>query len=156
MGFLIFALRLLVGGVFVVAGTLKIGHGALFASEIAAMRLVPPALIPVIALFLPFVEVGLGAYLVAGLYVRAVSSIASLQLLVFAGVVASAVIRHVPTSCGCFGPADTAPASWSDVVRDLGLALAALVVALRPPGRFALDAVWSSPSPHPSEKFRRE
>jgi uncharacterized membrane protein YphA (DoxX/SURF4 family) len=136
--------RLVVGGVFLAAGVLKVGHAALFASELAAMRIVPSHLIAPIALVLPFFEIALGAYVLAGLYVRVAALVALVQLAILAGVVASVVLRHLPVSCGCFGPGDTSSASWADVARDVALALIALVVARRQPDRFTLDAVWAS------------
>ncbi|MGH7708037.1 MAG: MauE/DoxX family redox-associated membrane protein [Vulcanimicrobiaceae bacterium] len=146
MGVVILVLRLVVGCVFLGAGALKVGHGALFASELAAMRVLPASLVAPLALFLPFFEIGLGAYLIVGLYTRAAAIVAAVQLAIFAGVIASVVLRHLPVSCGCFGPADTAVASWGDIVRDLALGAAAVVVAWRAPGFAALDLRLGGPN----------
>jgi hypothetical protein len=42
-------------------------------------------------------------------------------------------------SCGCFGPSDATVTSWAEVARDAVLVVLAALVALRPPGTFALD-----------------
>ncbi|HEV3156825.1 MAG TPA: MauE/DoxX family redox-associated membrane protein [Candidatus Baltobacteraceae bacterium] len=152
MSIVVLVLRVLVGGVFLAAGGLKIGHAAFFASELAAMRFLPSVIIPAIALFLPILEITLGIYLLAGLFVRGAALLACAQLLILAGIVASVIMRHIPTSCGCFGPADTAVASWNDVVRDLVLAAGAVVIAMRPPGRCSLDAYWKASVPPQAHK----
>jgi hypothetical protein len=58
---------------------------------------------------------------------------------VFAVAIASAVMRGISTSCGCFGPSDHATTSWPEVGRDLGFALIAIVIAWWAPGALALD-----------------
>ncbi len=137
---LIFVLRVLLGGVFLLAGLLKAGHPAALAVTITAFRLLPAFVVVPLAVFLPFFEIGLGVYLVLGLFTRAVASLVCLQLVVFAGAIASVVARGIVTSCGCFGPADSAPASWWDVGRDLALACLSLAIVRFAPGRWALDA----------------
>lgn len=139
MNVLVLVLRVIVGGIFIVAGASKIGHGDLFAAQIAGFRIVPQAIIAPMALALPLLEVILGGYLVIGLYTRPAAWIAAVQLATFAGAIASAVMRGLTISCGCFGPSDTTVTSWPEVGRDLGLALIAAVVAWRAPGMLALD-----------------
>ncbi len=135
----ILILRVVLGGIFLAAGALKIGHFDLFASEIAGFQLLPHAVVAPLALLLPFVEVLLGAYLILGLFTRAAGWFAAFQLAVFAAAIASAVVRGISTSCGCFGPADATMTSWPEVGRDAGLALLAVLVALGAPGALALD-----------------
>jgi uncharacterized membrane protein YphA (DoxX/SURF4 family) len=136
---LILVLRVALGLVFAVAGGLKIGHFDVFASQIAGFELLPHPLIAPLALLLPFVEVLLGAYLIIGLFTRAAAIFAAFQLFVFSAAIASAVVRGISASCGCFGPADQTRTSWPEVLRDLALVGVALVVAWRAPGAAALD-----------------
>jgi uncharacterized membrane protein YphA (DoxX/SURF4 family) len=135
-------LRVLLGGLLVVAGTLKAHDGiAATASTIAGYRILPPFIVAPLGVVLPYFEIGLGAYLVLGLFVRAAGLIAAAQFAVFAGAVASLVVRHIPANCGCFGAGQNVPPSWGHVAVDLGLALLALWVALRGPGLLAVDNV---------------
>jgi uncharacterized membrane protein YphA (DoxX/SURF4 family) len=131
--------RVALGGIFLAAGALKIGHFDLFASEIAGFQLLPHAVIAPLALLLPFVEVLLGAYLILGLFTRAAAWFATFQLALFAFAIASAVVRGISTSCGCFGPSDATMTSWPEAGRDAGLAVLAALVALGAPGALALD-----------------
>jgi len=139
MNIVVLIVRVGLGAVFIVAGGAKIGHAAYFAAQIAAFHLLPQPVIGPMALLLPFLEVLLGGYLVIGLYARLAGWIAAIQLLIFAVAIASAVVRGMTISCGCFGPDDQTVTSWPEAGRDVLLALAALVVALRGPGMLALD-----------------
>lgn len=136
---LVLILRIGIGGVLVAAGVLKVGHANDFASTIAGFRILPQPLVGPMAVGLPFFELGLGIYLLIGLYTRVAAIVALVEFAVFSAAVASVVIRGIPIACGCFGQADTSPASWVDVVRDLALAVLAAVIAWRAPGMAALD-----------------
>lgn len=131
--------RLLLGGLFIAAGALKVGHFNDLASAIAGFRILPAGAIGPLAVLLPFFEIGLGLYLIAGLFTRTVASIAAAQLVLYAAAIASAIIRHIPANCGCFGPQDTATADWPHVLADLALAAVCALLAWRAPGLLALD-----------------
>lgn len=132
-------LRLVLGGIFIVAGASKIGHAAEFAQQIAAFRLLPQPAVAPVAIILPFLEVLLGGYLVIGLFTRIAGWVAAVLLLVFDGAIASAVLRGLSLSCGCFGPNDKAVTTWAEVARDAVFVVLAIIVALRAPGMLALD-----------------
>lgn len=136
---MVLAVRVLLGALFVVAGASKVGHADLFAAEIAGFRLLPAALIAPIAIALPFLEMLLGVYLILGLFTRTAAWIAVALFAVFDLAIASAVVRGMTVSCGCFGPSDATVTSWPEVARDAVLVVLAAIVALRPPGTFALD-----------------
>ncbi len=132
-------LRVLLGGLLLVAGALKVGHPAELAATIASFRLLPAGIVGPLALALPYAELLLGAYLVAGLFTRNVATIAAVQFLCYAAAVGSAVARHIPANCGCFGPGDSAVADWPHVAFDLMLAAACAFVAYAAPGALAVD-----------------
>jgi uncharacterized membrane protein YphA (DoxX/SURF4 family) len=127
------------GLMFVIAGSLKIGHFDLFASQIAGFELLPQPLIAPLALLLPFVEVGLGLYLIVGLLTRVAAWVAAVQLAIFSAAIGSAVVRDLHASCGCFGPSDQTTTSWGEVARDAALVLVAVFIAWKAPGALALD-----------------
>lgn len=131
--------RVLLGGLLVAAGLLKVGHATELAATIAGFRLLPPVIVGPLALALPYFELLLGGYLIAGLFTRTVAAIATVQFVAYAGVIASAVVRHISANCGCFGPNDSATADWPHVAFDLMLAVASAFVALRGPGALAVD-----------------
>jgi uncharacterized membrane protein YphA (DoxX/SURF4 family) len=135
----VLVVRVLLGGLLLVAGALKIGHATELAADIAGFRLLPAAIVGPLAVAIPFIEVLLGTYLVAGLFTRVVAAVATLQFVCYAGAIASAVARHISANCGCFGPSDSAVADWPHVAFDLALAAASLFVAYGAPGAFAVD-----------------
>jgi len=111
--------RILLGLLFVAAGVLKIGHASDLAATITAFGLgLPGTLVAIVAVALPPFEVLLGAYLIGGWLLPATSAVAAALLSVFILVVSSVVARGLSVSCGCFGLADSAPATWWTVVRD--------------------------------------
>lgn len=131
--------RVLIGGLFITAGALKVGHFNDLASAIAGFRLLPQPVVGPLAVLLPFFEIGLGLYLAVGLFTRVAAIIGAVQLTIYAAAIASAVMRHIPANCGCFGPQDSAPADWPHAFVDLVLAGICLIVAWYAPGLLALD-----------------
>ena len=142
----ILVLRVAIGLVFIVAGASKIGHAAQFAAQIAGFRLLPQPVVAPLALVLPFLELLLGGYLAIGLFTRASAWTAALLFALFDAAIASAVVRGMTVSCGCFGPNDTTVTTWTEVARDAVLVVIAIAVALRAPGMLALDRRMDDPS----------
>ncbi len=140
MAYVILALRLALGLLLVGAGIAKAHDGsAATATAIAGYRILPAPLIAPLGVALPYAEILLGGYLVAGLFTRLASLVAAVQFALFAAAVASLVIRQIPADCGCFGSSIPTPPSWAHVAADVVLALLALLVARSAPGAFAVD-----------------
>ncbi|HEY6327008.1 MAG TPA: MauE/DoxX family redox-associated membrane protein [Candidatus Cybelea sp.] len=135
----VFIVRVLLGALLLAAGALKVGHAPELAASIAGFRLLPAAITGPLALALPYIELWLGLYLVAGLFTRVVAAIAAAQFVLYSGAIASAVLRHIPANCGCFGPGDATVADWPHVAFDLLLAAASAFVAWGAPGALAFD-----------------
>ena len=127
LGWLALAARLVVGGLFVVAGALKLGDPGAFATEIANYHFVPQ-LAPWLAVTLPATEIVVGAALVvAPAAWRRAASLAAMGLLVMFTVAIVHVVRAgINVDCGCFGGNSGPVTAWT-AARDLVLlALAAL------------------------------
>jgi uncharacterized membrane protein YphA (DoxX/SURF4 family) len=139
MNWVILALRIAIGAIFVVAGVSKLGHADVFAAQIAGFRLLPQVVIAPMATVLPFLEILLGGYLILGLFTRTAAWIAVAFFAAFDAAIASAVVRGMTVSCGCFGPNDTTVTTWAEVARDFVFVVLAVIVAVRPPGTLALD-----------------
>jgi uncharacterized membrane protein YphA (DoxX/SURF4 family) len=135
----VLVLRIVLGGVLLAAGALKVGDPPSLAAAIAAFRLLPAAIVGPLALALPYLEILLGAYLVLGLFTRIAAVIGAATFCIYGAAIASAVIRGIPATCGCFGPKDTAVADWPHVAFDLALAAASCFVAYGAPGALAVD-----------------
>lgn len=120
-------LRLYLAGVFICASLHKINFPAEFADNIAGYLIVPHWLINPLAVFMPWLELVSGLFLLAGVRVRAASVLIGAMLAMFTVAVAVAMIQDTPIGCGCFQSVGEA-ISWWTVLRDLvWLAMAAHV-----------------------------
>ena len=134
--------RLLVGGVFVVAGALKLPDPAAAVRAVRAYRLLPEALVAPVAFGLPAVEIAVGLALLAGVFVRTAAIASTVLLAVFIAAVGSAWARGLQIDCGCFGNGGQVAAGRTaypaEILRDMALLLAALALARWPRSRLAL------------------
>ena len=136
--------RLVVGGVWIVAGAVKLPDPAGSVRAVRAYDLLPEAVVPTVGHLLPVLEVVVGVCLVVGLLTRPVAVLSALMLAGFVIGIASAWARGLQIECGCFGgggydPQAAAAYPW-ELARDGALMLASLLVALVRP-RLAVDRV---------------
>ena len=135
--------RLVLGGVFLVAGGLKVIDPQSSVAAVRAYRLLPSSLVTIVGWGLPFAEIALGVLLLAGVATRLVAVASAVLLLVFIAAVTSAAARGLSIDCGCFGGGgDVAPgqtAYGTEIVRDVGLLLLAAWLVWQPRSRLTLD-----------------
>lgn len=138
-------LRLVTGGVWVVAGALKLPDPAASVRAVRAYDLLPESIVPSVGHLLPVVEVVIGVCLILGLLVRGVSAVSALLFLAFVIGIAAAWSRGLRIDCGCFGGGgydpDASEAYPKDIARDVALMLASLWLVWRPRTRVAIDNV---------------
>jgi uncharacterized membrane protein len=97
------AVDLIIGGIFIYAGVLKIWDPVQFARDIDNYHIVPWPIAVSFAFYLPWLEVACGlALLVRRVYAGALS-ILIFSLAVFIGASIAAKARGIDISCGCFG-----------------------------------------------------
>jgi len=99
---LIFSCRIILGSVFIFASIDKIFHPEAFAGILHNYKLLPDILIYFPALFLPWIELIAGAFLIAGIYVRGSTFILNALLLLFILAITTNIIRGINFDCGCF------------------------------------------------------
>ena len=141
--------RLLVGGVLLVAGGLKVTKPTESANAVAAYKLLPTNVAHLLGYALPWIEVALAVLLIFGIMVRPAAIAGGLIMLIFIGAIASAWARGLLLDCGCFGGggaiADPSLADqvhrtyFIEIMRDLGLALTALYLYFFPYGKFSIE-----------------
>jgi uncharacterized membrane protein YphA (DoxX/SURF4 family) len=105
-------LRLLAGGVFFVAGVLKVLDPARFAADIDHFRLLPYFMVAPLALYLPWLEIICGLAVFTGAARRSALGLLLVMTVVFIAAIASAWMRGLDIRCGCFGAASTAPLAY--------------------------------------------
>ena len=111
-------LRLYLAGIFIYASLHKINFPAEFADNIAGYLIVPYWLVNPLAVFMPWLELVCGLFLLAGVRVRAASLLIGGMLIMFTLAVIVALVQDTPIGCGCFQSVGEA-ISWWTVLRDL-------------------------------------
>jgi len=137
--------RLLVGGVWIVAGIVKLPDPAASVRAVRAYELLPEAVVPLVGYGLPMLEVAAGLLLVAGLGIRVVAILSTLLFALFVAGIAAAWARGLQIDCGCFGgggfDADASSEYPWEIARDLGLLTPSAALARWPHTRASLDAL---------------
>jgi hypothetical protein len=135
--------RLVLGGVLIAAGALKIGNLQKSAMAVRAYEMLPVSFANFLGYSLPWVEVGVGLLLITGTVVRTSGLIGAIIMIVFIIAISQAWARGLSIDCGCFGGGgaiDPKKTKYlSEILRDLGLFTLGIYLYLYPKGRFALD-----------------
>jgi putative oxidoreductase len=137
------ASRIVLGGVFFVAGATKIPNPGSLAGAIRSYELpLPEWFVSLSAHALPYLEVMLGLYLLVGLFTKVSAWAANGLTILFLLALLQGALRGLEIDCGCFGSSAGETSNlWLAAARDLGLLALGLHVALAPPGRFSVDAL---------------
>lgn len=113
------------GIVMCVAGATKIARGDRWPAEARSMG-APSVVIP----FVPWVEIIVGALLVARLGATIAGIVALVMIIGFTGLIIGNLFAGRRPVCACFGAWSTKPLGWQHVVRNVALAGLAVVSLL--------------------------
>lgn len=123
------AFRVYLAGLFIYASVHKIVYAAEFAESVAGYEIVPWFAVNAVAVFVPWLELVAGAFLLVGFRARAAAAVIFALLGVFTVAILVNLLRGANMSCGCFHSSE-APMTWWTFVRDLvWMAMAAHVYA---------------------------
>lgn len=119
MGMIIALLgRIVIGTTLLVAGMGKVQNGqSKFLQSILGYDLVPQAVAAFMANWLPWLELMVGAMLLAGLFSQVASITAFGLFLIFTGAITLSLLRGMDNDCGCFR--HVTPVQWRLVFRDV-------------------------------------
>ena len=121
------ALRLLLGAVFAYAAYTKLRQSyLLFALSIDSYQLLPEWAVLALARTLPWLELTLGVLLLAGVWLRYTSIVATGILALFFSVMLWSYARGAGIDCGCFGVGEAL--STRTLARDGALLAAAVAL----------------------------
>ena len=139
------AARLVVGGVWIWAGLLKLPDPESSVTAVRAYQLLPASAAEAVGRALPMVEVVVGVCLVLGLLTRVSAAVSALLQVAFIIGIASVWSRGISINCGCFGDGGVDPDAigkypW-EIARDVGLLAASLLVVWLRRTPLALDNV---------------
>jgi putative oxidoreductase len=122
---------LIIGGIFIYAGVMKISDPAGFANDIDNYKILPWPLTVRLAFYLPWLEILCGLAVILGLMYRGGLLILTALISIFIAASVIAKARGLDITCGCFGHASK---NWSFSTH-LALDFAILI---------ALSALWIS------------
>lgn len=126
------AARVVVGGVFVYAGAMKLCDVDAFRELLSRYGMVPDFALGFVAVTLPAFECVVGTLLVFSRWVRISAAATSAMLVVFIVALAQAGVRGLDVSCGCFGGSSFASGGvWEAVVRDIVLLVPSMCLVVR-------------------------
>jgi len=132
--------RIFLGIMFIYAGYTKVDNPLQFAAAIEAYRLLPPAAVILVADWLPWFEILLGAVLILGLWLRHTAAFSAALLGFFIAVMLVTHLRGIEADCACFGIGEKI--SPLTLARDTLFVLPALFLALQS----RIQARWRWPA----------
>lgn len=135
--------RLVTGGVWVVAGALKIPDPDSSVRAVRAYQLLPEAVVPTVGYVLPVLEIAVGLCLVLGLLVRVNGVLSAILFAAFIIGISAAWARGLEIDCGCFGGGGVREGASEkypgEIARDVGLLALSLWLVVRPHTAWAVD-----------------
>lgn len=137
------ACRLVLGGVLVVAGALKVTDLEQSVLAVRGYQILPYDVAVVVGHVLPPLEIIVGLLLVVGLFTRWAALVGGLFMLAFIVGITQAWARGLTIDCGCFGGGGQVAANQTkyglEILRDLGLMALGVFLVVRPRTPFALE-----------------
>jgi len=125
-------LDLVVGGVFIYAGAIKILDPVQFAFDIDNYKVLPWTLGVGLAFYLPWVELLTGVALIVHRFYRGALVILLAATAIFIGATIAAKTRGLDITCGCFGHASQHWSFPAHMAVDLAIFAALLLLWFKP------------------------
>ena len=141
--------RVVVGGVWVYAGMLKLPHPDTSVTAVRSYQLLPAGLAETVGHLLPMLEIVVGGCLLLGLLTRVTGAASALLQIAFIIGIASVWSRGIAIDCGCFGNGGADPVAFGkypwEIARDTGLLALSLLLVWRPRTPLAVDNLLFPP-----------
>ena len=134
--------RIVLGGILLYAGALKVVDVDGFVQNVDGYQILDPLPVVLVAVTLPWVECGVGICLLLGLWTRGSALAATVLVVMFTAATASAAIRELNISCGCFSFDDQSVVTWRKVFEHGLLVVPAIFLLAIGHGGLALDGLW--------------
>tara|TARA_Y100000817_G_scaffold50982_1_gene36729 strand:+ start:5561 stop:6016 length:456 start_codon:yes stop_codon:yes gene_type:complete len=128
--YLIFSFRVILGIIWIWASINKIQDPAAFARAINNYHVIPFGLENTIAIFLPWLELIIGIFLISGILVNGASFISSSLLFLFIILITQAILRGFNIDCGC-GLKEGQLVGWNKIVENIFLLATSYCVQTR-------------------------
>ncbi len=141
MKYVTLAARILIGSLFVYASIYKVIDPAAFAASIRNYMILPPSWSNILALTLPWIEIGAGGFLIFGIQTRSAALLTTGMLAIFLGALIHAYWIGLDIDCGCFSSAASSAGRVGTyhLVRDTSLFLISLFIVVMDRGEFSIS-----------------
>lgn len=113
--------RLILGVIFLYASYDKILHPKAFAEVVHNYQILPDVLINVTAIFLPWLELLMGVFLIVGFWMPGAVIWCNSLLVVYIGVLWFNLARGLDVNCGCFSTTKGSSISIKTILWDVAL-----------------------------------
>jgi putative oxidoreductase len=137
--YLLLAVRLVLGFLFVFASVEKISQPEEFAKAIMNYHLVFIPAVNILAIALPWIELFAGLFLLSGILVRASSLLLTLLLCIFALAILISIARGLDISCGCFETMAARKVGWTAIGEDVLMLAGSVLLCFFPSTLFSLE-----------------
>jgi hypothetical protein len=134
-----FALRVTASGIWLFSGAAKLPQIAGFPALVERYGILPHVLAVPFGYLLPFVELGIGLYLLVGLFVRGTAIAGTLLFIAFLAAQIQALARGLTLDCGCFGPIAQSTVGPLTILRDAALGIPTFLMVALPSRRLSVD-----------------
>jgi putative oxidoreductase len=131
--------RVLCGFILIFAGGDKLGNASTFTQIIINYQILPPDLVPLAGVVIPWLEFFAGLSLIFGFCYRGAALIFCLLMGFYALAISFDLLRGVDINCGCGLTNPTENATWWSVIRDLEFFSIGFIVLVLPRSYAALD-----------------
>jgi uncharacterized membrane protein YphA (DoxX/SURF4 family) len=143
-------LRVLLGGLFILSGVLKLLDVPAFEKVVREFDIIPEFMVPLFSFCLPAVELACGLWVLTGFFLHEALLFVMLQLAAFIGVIVPNLGgKRIISDCGCFGGMLDSRVGPGLLLRDMALLAAAAALY-----RLPLHSGTLSPFYKPSFKAR--
>lgn len=124
------ALRLIIGGLFLYASAGKLFNQEAFAKAIYNYKFLPDALVNVLAIVMPYMELITALFLILGIFKKGSSFLVIVMLAVFIIALTRAYVLGLDISCGCFSLETVSKKSdiLMRIIQDIFMLIGALLI----------------------------
>ncbi len=133
--------RIMVGLVFLIFGLEKIPVPNVFAGEIMNYGFFPLFSVNLIAIFLPWVEVLVGIFVLLGIRLQSAATFSGILMILFIISVGIAMAKGLDISCGC-SSSHNIKVGWQKIFENLGYLILCIYIFIFPNSKFSLDYIY--------------
>jgi len=141
---LIFALRIILGGIFITASVTKLQQQTTFVDTVIGYGILPDVLAQLYGLVVPWVELFIGCCLILGIFSRFASAVSIPLIISFVVASSYALLNPVEGGCGCFGEVITLSHPVSLALDAVMLTMALLLLFRKASEEFLSVGPWLS------------